>query len=166
MSSSSHIPAYAVPGVQPSRTSPDGRRISWRGDQLAGEAPVAAVLDRAPQELYPIVRPDLGEDPLSRETLCQVLYLGTGDGLRWDLSLGDEVKLFVDTGSELVDEDLILTALAAQPDVAEADHVDREAFQASLTRVLRADEVFARWLDAIVTAHRELAQRCGIDLPY
>jgi hypothetical protein len=166
MSSSSQFPAYAVPGVQPSRTSQDGRQISWRGDQLAGEAPVAAVLDRAPRALLPIARPDLGEEALSREVLCKVLYLGTGDGLRWDLSLGDEVKLIVDTGSDLVDEDLIEEALAAQPDVDEAYHADREAFDVRLTRVLRADEMFARWLDAIITAHRELASRRGIELPY
>ncbi|MCW3814061.1 hypothetical protein ONA91_06270 [Micromonospora sp. DR5-3] len=165
MSSSSPLPAYAVPGVRPSRTSQDGRQISWRGDQLAREAPVAAVLDRAPQVLLPIARPDLGEEPLSHKALCEVLYLGTSDGLRWDLSLGDEVKLIVDTGCDLVDEDLIEEALAAQPDVAEAYHADRELFDVSLTRVLRADDVFARWLDAIITAHRELAQRRGVELP-
>ncbi|MEU5724997.1 hypothetical protein ABZ783_24660 [Micromonospora sp. NPDC047738] len=127
---------------------------------------MAAVLDRAPQVLLPIVHPDLGEEALSREALSEVLYLGTSDGLRWDLSLGDEVKLIVNTGCELVDEDLIEETLATQPDVAEAYHADRELFEASLTRVLRADDVFARWLDAIITAHRELAQRRGVELPY
>ncbi|MEV4534549.1 hypothetical protein AB0J82_12035 [Asanoa sp. NPDC049518] len=163
---SSNLPAYAVPGVEPSRTSQDGRQISWRGDQLAATTPVAAVLDRAPQALLPIVQPDLGEDPLSREALCQVLYLGTSDGLRWDLSLGDEVKLVVDAGCDLVEDDLLEEALAAQPDVAEAYHADRELFEVSLTRVLRADDVFARWLDTIITAHREFARRQNIDLPY
>ena len=164
MSADSPLPAYAVPGVRPS--SQDGPRISYRGDQLLDTPAVAAVLDRAPRALLPIADPELGEPALAREVLCKVLYLGTRDGRRWVLSLGDEVKLLVDTGLDLVDEDLIEEALAAQPDVAEAYHADREVFEVSLSRVLRADEVFARWLDTIVTAHRALASRQGIELPY
>ncbi|MGC5020320.1 hypothetical protein [Micromonospora sp. DT47] len=140
--------------------------VSYRGDQLAATPPVAAVLDRAPRVLLPIAGPDLPDTALPREDLCKVLYLGTGDGLTWVLSLGDEVKPVVDAGCDLVDDDLLEEALAAQPDVDEVWHVDREVFEVSLSRALPADEVLARWVDAIVTAHRELASRRGIELPY
>ncbi|MEW2328221.1 hypothetical protein AB0880_10465 [Micromonospora chersina] len=140
--------------------------MSYRGGQLAGTPLVAAVLERAPRVLLPIARPDLPETALRREDLCEFLYLGTGDGLTWVLSLGDEVKPVVDAGCDLLDDDLIGEALAAQPDVDEVWHVDREVFEVSLSHALPADEVFARWLDAIVTAHRQLASRRGIQLPY
>lgn len=146
--------------------SENGREIGYRGDQLVGTPAVVAALGRAPQVLLPIVDADDEESSLDRVRLCAFLHLGSADGLCWELSLDDEVKAIVDTGPDLVDDDLLAEALAAQPDVVAVDHIDREIFDVRLSRLLRADEMFARWLDAIVAAHRELARRRGIELPY
>ena len=63
-------------------------------------------------------------------------------------------------------EDFLENALAAQPDVGSAQHYDREAFEVCTTRVVRADEMLVRWLDAILTAHRAYARHLGRELPY
>jgi hypothetical protein len=166
--SSPRLPAYALPGVEPLRTSQHGQQLDYRGDQLVTLPSVAAALARAPEVFLAVADPDadLQENALPREVLCRVLDLGSRDGLEWELGLGDEVKSIVDTGCDLVSEDLLEQALAAQPDVNDAYHVDREVFNVRLTRLARADEMFARYLDAVTAAHRELARLRGIELPY
>ncbi|MGC5016946.1 hypothetical protein [Micromonospora sp. DT47] len=107
---------------------------------------------------------------ISRPDLCAQVSVGSDDGLNWGLSFDDEVGLLVQPsfvpGHEPDPDDLLEEALAAQPEVDSAYHYDREYFEVRMARVHRADEMLARWLDAIVTAHREFASRRGIDLPY
>jgi hypothetical protein len=45
------------------------------------------------------------------------------------------------------------------------DHEDRESFLVQVARVLPADEVLARFIDALAAAHREQARRRGIAIP-
>ena len=54
----------------------------------------------------------------------------------------------------------------AQPGVSSAEHYCDENFKVETTRVLRADEMAANFIDTVVTAHREFARSQGIDLPY
>ncbi|MBQ0902044.1 hypothetical protein [Micromonospora sp. U21] len=161
-STSSALPPYAVPGIQPLRVNEEGRHVEYRGHQLIRTPPVAAVFARVPETFLPLTE---GE-PLRREELCAALDVSSRDGLAWIVGLGDAVKSMVDSGGDFVDDDLIEEALAAQPDVVEVYHVDREVFDVVLGRFLRADEMFARWLDAITAAHREFALRLGVELPY
>ena len=121
------LPAYAVPGIEPARLSEEGRQIEYRGDQLIRTPPVAAVLARTPEAFLPLVVRE--EEDLSREGLCENLDVTSQDGQRWEVGLGDAVMCIVDTSSDLVDDDLIEEALAAQPDVVEVYHMDREVFE-------------------------------------
>ncbi|WP_406037061.1 hypothetical protein OG799_21835 [Micromonospora sp. NBC_00898] len=167
----SPLPAYAVPDVEPLRGTDDARRVSYRGDQLATCPPVAAVLDRIPAVLTTIEEVWPGHTlTITRPDLCAQVSVGTDDGLNWGLSFDDEVGYLVQPGfvpsHEPDPDDLLEEALAAQPDVDSAYHYDREYFEVRMARVLRADEMLARWLDTIITAHREFARRRGIDLPY
>lgn len=100
----------------------------------------------------------------SRGALCRQLWVGTDDGLHWELSFGDGVKFIVDPGDEPVD--FLRDALVAQPGVSSAEHYCDENFTVETTRVLRADEMAAYFIDTVVTAHREFARSQGIDLPY
>jgi hypothetical protein len=161
-SASSRLPSYAMPDIQPLRVNEAGRHIEYRGHQLIQTPPVAAVLARTPEIFLPLTE---GES-LRRDELCEALDVSSRDGLRWIVGLGDAVKCIVDSGGDWIDDDLIEEALAAQPDVVEVYHMDREVFDVVLARFMRADEVFARWLDTITAAHREFARRLGAQLPY
>ena len=161
----SPLPDYAVPGVKPVAGTDDLRSVQYSVDQLAAFPPVAAALDRTPEVLSAIRFDGEQRESFSatRADLSGELWVGTGDGLSWELSFGDDVNFIV-----LIDfpEDLLEEALTAQPDVDSVYHYDREVFHLRMARVHRADEMAARWLDAIVAAHRDSASRRGIDLPY
>ncbi|WP_327003379.1 hypothetical protein OHA72_51310 [Dactylosporangium sp. NBC_01737] len=165
----SPLPAYAVPDVKPAGGTDDLRRVWYWGSQLATYAPVAAVLDRIPAVMTTIEEAWPGHTlTTTRAQLCAVVGVGTGDGLLWGLSFFEEVGFLVQPyqSYQESDPDLVEEALAAQPDVDSADQVDTGQFEVRMARVHRADEMAARWLDAIMTAHREFARRRGIDLPY
>ncbi|MEE6258901.1 hypothetical protein [Plantactinospora sonchi] len=162
-------PAYAVPGVESADGTDDPRRVWYWGSQLASCVPVAAVLDRVPAVLTTVEEAWPGHTlTTTRAQLCAVLGVGTGDGLLWGLSFADEVGLLVQPyqSRQESDPDLVVEALAVQPDVDFADQVDTACFEVRMARVHRADEMLARWLDTIMTAHREFARRRSIDLPY
>jgi hypothetical protein len=164
----SALPPFAVPGVEPESGTPGQGSVAYRGDQLADLPTAAAVLDRFPAELIGLAGPDETRDehPIARADLVAQIYVSTGDGLRWGLGFDDEVGHLVQPNLGSMVEDYLENALAAQPDVESAYHYDRESFQAETTRVLRADEMLARWLDAILIAHRGYAQQLGRALPY
>jgi hypothetical protein len=102
----------------------------------------------------------------SRDDLCAQLWVGTNDGLNWSLVFGDGINFLIGIGRKYSPNDLLAEALAAQPDVQAVQHVEREAFEVQTAEVLRADEVAARWLDAVVSAHRAYARFRDIALPY
>jgi hypothetical protein len=164
----SSLPAYAVPGVKPVGGTDDLRSVEYTCAQLAIFPPVAAAIDRTPEVLSAIRFDDEMRDKfsVSRADLCWELRVGTGDGLEWKLFFGDSVKFIIGIGLEYGPDDLIQDALAAQPYVDSVDYHDRELLHVRMAQVQRADEMAARWLDAIVTAHREFARRRGIDLSY
>ncbi|WP_406080405.1 hypothetical protein [Micromonospora sp. NBC_00858] len=169
----SPLPAYAVPDVKPVGGTDDLRRVSYFGDQLATCAAVTAVLDRIPAVLTTIEEAwGRGHTlTITRADFCAQLSVGTSDGLNWGLGFADEVGLLVQPNHvppspESDSDDLLEEVLAAQLDVDSAYHYDREYFEVRMARVHRADEMLARWLDAIITAHRAFAGRRGIDLPY
>lgn len=154
---------YSVPGVPPS-----GSREGWDGyhpPTLTGRPVVAAALARAPQRFADLVmEPGSPELALTREQLLEYLSISTGDGSTWQLGVDDEVKPVIDTGPDVLDEDLMLTALEARPGVLWAQHPDREFYEIRLAGPIRADEALALFIDAIAHAHRELARRLRIDL--
>ncbi|MCP2322293.1 hypothetical protein HDA40_000800 [Hamadaea flava] len=165
----SRVTAYAVPGVKPVSGTGDLRRVWYWGSQLATCSPVAAVLDRMPAALTTVEEAWPGHTfTITRDQVCTVLGVGTGDGLLWGLSFADEVGLLVQPyqSQQESDPDLVEEALVDQPDVTSVDHVDTGQFEVRMTRMYRADEMLARWLDAIMIAHREFARRRGIDLSY
>ncbi|MEU7846940.1 hypothetical protein AB0B74_21950 [Micromonospora parva] len=163
----SDLPAYAVPGVDSEDPTATPGYFFYRVDRLADFPPVAAAIGRAPSVLPAIcsdnsaMREAFAQSPAA---LCQQLWVGTDDGLRWELSFGDGVKFIVDTGDEPVD--LLRDALVAQPGVSSVEHYCDENFTVQTARVLRADEMAAYFIDTVVTAHREFASSQGIDLPY
>jgi hypothetical protein len=161
-------PAYAVPGVEPAGGSEDLHSVVYTVEQLAAFPPVAAALGRTPDVLLAIRFDDDDRDEFSttRADLCAELWVGTGDGSNWELSFGDDVNFIIGIGSKFSPDDLLEEALTAQPGFDSVYHYDREVFQVRMARTHRADEMAARWLDAIVAAHREYARRRGIDLPY
>jgi hypothetical protein len=163
------LPAYAVPDVKPVGGTDELPGVCYRGYQLATCAPVAAVLDRVPAVLTTVEEAWPGHTlTITRGELCAWLFVSTGDGLNWGLSFLDAVGYLVQAyqSRHESDPDLLEAALAAQPDVDPACHHDTEYFEVRMARVHRADDMVARWLDAIITAHREFARRRGIDLPY
>ncbi|MGS2616372.1 hypothetical protein ACVCAH_17880 [Micromonospora sp. LZ34] len=155
---------YSVPGVSPN-SSHDGWN-EYDGARLADRPVVIAALDRAPRQFADLVSspgdPDMA---LSREKFLAGVTVGTNDGLSWAVSLAEELKAVVDTGPDVVDDDLLLAALAERPEVAEAQHPDREVFEVTLASPLRADEMLAVAVSALSAAHRELARRLRIELP-
>jgi hypothetical protein len=164
----SALPAYAVPGVEPDGTG-DPRRVSYLVGRLAACSPVAAALAGTPEVLSAIC----SDDPLMRETFAQTrddlvmqLRVGTADGLRWSLTFRDGVKMIVQTDEEFFPGDLLQEALAAQPGIDAVEHADHQLFHVDVALAERADAMAARWLTAVVAAHREFARRRGIDLPY
>lgn len=162
------LPPYAVPGIEPSSGTPGHGSVAYSGDGLAGLPSVAATLDRFPAELIGLTHPDDERDefPITRTALAEQVHVSTGDGLRWLLGFDDEIGDLVQPRLARNPEDYLEQALAAQPDVESAYHYDRESFEATTTRVIRADEMLARWLDAILVAHQAYARHLGRDLPY
>jgi hypothetical protein len=154
---------YSVPGVPPS-----GSGEGWdayRPSALTGRPVVAAALARAPQRFADlVVEPGSPELALTQEQLLDNMGISTGDGLTWELGIDDEIKPVIDTGPDVVDEDLMVTALEARPGVVWAQHPDREFYEIRLAEPIRADEALALFIDAIAQAHRELARRLHIDI--
>lgn len=163
------LPAYAVPGVQSVSFLDHLGIVRYTADQLAACTPVAAVLGRVPAVLTAFEKVRSGPThTFTRAELCALVSVGTYDGLIWGLRFEVEVGLLVQPLAIPDDEfgDPLENAIAAQPGIEYADHMDREYCEVRLTRVHRADEIAARWLDAIITAHREFARYRGVDLPY
>jgi hypothetical protein len=152
--------AHAVAGIEPDRQYPDGAGV-YVGSRLTAAEPVAAALARAPRMFLAVVDNDPEEYAIAREELCDFLHVA-GDGWTYELSLSDEVKSIVETGPDEDEDDLLEQQLAAQPDVKSAVHADREWFEVELVRPLQADEVLARYIDAVSAAHREYARQRGI----
>jgi hypothetical protein len=131
----------------------------YRGGQLATTDVVAAALDRAPQ-VWPVVCDWNDEDEfgdITRENLCDLLYLSSRDELTWDLGIEEPITGIVKLEPDEGEQDLIEQALAAQPDITRARHVDVDWFQVKSARPLAADEVLARFIDALAAAHRSSA---------
>jgi hypothetical protein len=147
-----------VPGIAPERT--DGRSVRYRGDQLQATDLVRAALDRAPQ-IWPTLFDWDDEDEfgtVTRDNLCGLLYLSTRDGVTWDLGLEEAITGIVQLErDEDEDDDLVEQALAAQPDVTGARHAEVDWFQVTTAHVLRADEILARFIDALAIAHHQSA---------
>jgi hypothetical protein len=164
----SPLPAYAVPGIDPKGGSSDPRSVTYTVDQLAHLPPVAEARSRTPDVLSAIRLDNEDRDTFatSRDDLCAQLWVGTNDGLNWSLVFGDGINFLIGIGRKYSPNDLLAEALAAQPDVQAVQHVEREAFEVQTAEVLRADEVAARWLDAVVSAHRAYARFRDIALPY
>jgi hypothetical protein len=162
------LPAYAVPDVKPAGGTSGLRSVQYDCEQLAAFPAVAAALDRTPLVLLAVSLDADERDRFAavRADLCAELWVGTGDGLNWELTFGDGVNFIIDISSRFGPEDLLEQAIAAWPDVESVFHYDREVFHVRMDRLHRADEMAGRWLDAIVTAHRETARRRGIQLPY
>ncbi|MEU6074894.1 hypothetical protein [Micromonospora sp. NPDC047074] len=126
---------------------------------------MAAALARAPQRFADLcVEPGSPKLALTQEQLLDAMGISTGDGSTWELGIDDEMKPVIDTGPDVVDEDLMVTALEARPGVVWAQHPDREFYEIRLAAPIRADEALALFVDAIAQAHRELARRLRIDL--
>lgn len=99
-----------------------------------------------------------------QEQLLDNMGISTRDGLTWELGIDDEIKPVIDTGPDVVDEDLMVTALEARPGVLWAQHPDREIYEIRMAKPIRADDALALFIDAIAHAHRKLARRLRIDL--
>ena len=89
----SPLPAYAVPDVKPVGGTDDLRSVEYGGDQLAAFPPVAAALNRTPEVLSAIRLEGEARESfaVTRADLAAQLWVGTGDGLNWELSFGDGV---------------------------------------------------------------------------
>ncbi|MGI5240510.1 hypothetical protein [Dactylosporangium sp. CA-139066] len=132
----------------------------YRGEQLETTDAVAAALDRTPQ-VWPALFDWDDEDEfgaVTRDNLCGLLYLDTPDEMTWDLGIEEAITSIVEVEPD-GEDDLIEQALAAQPEIVRARHVDVDWFQVSTARPLRADEVLARFIDALAAAHHRSAQR-------
>lgn len=132
----------------------------YRGEQLETTDAVTAALDRTPQ-VWPALFDWDDEDEfgaITRDNLCGLLYLDTRDEMTWDLGIEEPITGIAKVEPDAGEDDLIEQALAAQPEIVRARHVDVDWFQVSTARPLRADEVLARFIDALAAAHRS-AQR-------
>ncbi|MEV0135805.1 hypothetical protein AB0H83_46100 [Dactylosporangium sp. NPDC050688] len=126
---------------------------------------MVAALARAPQRFADLImEPGSPELTLTLTQLLDNMAISTSDGLTWGLGIDDEIKPVIDTGPDVVDEDLMVTALEARPGVVWAQHPDRECYEIRLAEPIRADKALALFIDAIAHAHRELARRLRIDL--
>jgi hypothetical protein len=133
----------------------------YRGEQLETTDAVAAALDRTPQ-VWPALFDWDDEDEfgaITRANLCGLLYLDTRDEMTWDLGIEEPITSIVKVEPDAGEDDLIEQALAAQPEIVRARHVDVDWFQVSTARSLQADEVLARFIDALAAAHHRSAQR-------
>ncbi|WP_238006370.1 hypothetical protein KZZ52_35860 [Dactylosporangium sp. AC04546] len=153
----------AVAGIEPDHHYP-GNAAGYAAGRLTATGPVAAALARAPRVFLAVVEDDPEQFAIRREELCEFLHVA-GDGWKYELSLTDEVKSIVETGPGEDEDDLLEQRIAAQPDVKSAFHADREWFEVQLSRPLPADEMLARYIDALSAANREHARRLGIAVP-
>ncbi len=118
-----------MPGVPPTRSG--GGWDGYRPSTLTGRPVVAAALARAPQRFADLVsEPGSPELALTQEQLLDNMGISTGDGLTWELGIDDDVKAVIDTGPDVVDEDLMVTALEARTGVVWAQHPLRLGHQA------------------------------------
>ncbi|MFI5845507.1 hypothetical protein ACIA8K_37970 [Catenuloplanes sp. NPDC051500] len=145
------------------------RRHTWtggEGGELRDRPAVREAMSRAPARFGDLFAgrgyPDAS---LSRLDLLLALSVTTTDGRHWGFWLGDEAKAVIDTGSDLDPEDLMETALRAQPGVVAAEHVERECYEVHLDAPVPADRALALYLDAVVDSHGELRRRLGLDEP-
>jgi hypothetical protein len=132
----------------------------YRGEQFATTDVVSAALGRSP-EVWPVLfdwndEDDFGE--ITRDNLCGLLYLSGRDETTWDLGIEEPITGIVKVEPDVDEDDLIEQALAAQPDIVGARHVDVDWFQVRTARPLAADEVLARFIDALAAAHHRSAQ--------
>ncbi len=126
---------------------------------------VAAALARAPASFADLVmEPGSPELALTRRQLLEYVSVSGGDGRTWELGVDDEVKAIIDTGPDVVDDDLMVAALEARPGVLWAQHPDRERYEFRLARRVKPDEALALCIDAIADAHRALARHLGIGI--
>ncbi|GGQ59563.1 hypothetical protein [Couchioplanes azureus] len=145
----------------------DRSAVAYEGAALAGEPAVVAALARAP-EVFLAVADDPGnaEMAVDREDLPGLLEVVTADGRAWELLIDCTVKGIVDTGGYTgVEDDLVELALARGPGVISTAHLEREVYWLRLTRPEPPERVLARFVGAVVDAHRELARRLDIALP-
>jgi hypothetical protein len=132
----------------------------FRGEHLETTDVVVAALNRSPQ-VWPELFDWDDEDEfgaITRDNLCGLLYLDSPDEMRWDLGIEEPITGIVKVEPDVGEDDMIEQALAAQPDIVRARHVDVDWFQVSTTRPLRADEMLARFIDALAAAHHRSAQ--------
>ncbi|MEV4624402.1 hypothetical protein AB0J74_37555 [Asanoa sp. NPDC049573] len=132
----------------------------YRGEQLATTDPVAAALGRAPQ-VWPALFDWDDEDEfgaITRDNVCGLLYLDAQDEMTWNLGIDEPITSVVKIEPDVAEDDLLEQALAAQPDIVRARHVDVDWFQVNTARPLRADEVLARFIDGLHAAHNQSAQ--------
>ena len=154
---------YSVPGVPPSVSGRGGD--GYRPSTLTGRPAVAAALARAPQQFADLIfEPGSPELALTQEQLLDDMSISTSDGLTWELCVGDATRAVIDTGPDMVDEDLVVTALEARPGIVWVQHPDREFYEIRLAEPTRVDEALALFIDAVAHAHRELARRLRLDL--
>jgi hypothetical protein len=129
--------------------------VRYEGTQLQSTAAVAAALARGPK-VWRLVDYERGDfERIPRKQLCRYLYLSTSDEQTWDLGIEEEITAVVEVEPAAGEPDLVERALAAQPDVERARHADVDWYQVRTARPLPADEVLARFIDALATAHRE-----------
>lgn len=147
-----------IPQAHLAPTPKQGR--SWRGSELMNSPDVIAALTRAPR-LFPMIVDD-DEDTLTHEDVCDFLHIGTGDLITWEFGFNDEIKSIVDSGPDIIEEDLLEAGFSAHPDVAEADHADREWFVLVFKREMDPGEVLAICIDTITHAHLELARHMAM----
>jgi hypothetical protein len=156
-------PKYTVPGVESVRSS--GGWDGFRAADLVDRPAVAEALARAPGTFADLVfEPGSPELALSHAQLLADLGIATRDGAHWSLGVGDESRAVIDTGPDVLDDDLMVQALAAQPGVVAVQHPDREEYEIRMSAPVRADQALALFVDAISQAHRELARRLRVDI--
>ncbi|MEV6597756.1 hypothetical protein AB0M36_12905 [Actinoplanes sp. NPDC051346] len=145
----------------------DDPAVGYGGATLAGEPAVVAALARAPRVFLALASdPTDDGQAVGREELPGLLDVVTADGRAWELLIDCAIKGIVDTGGACgVPDDLVELALARGPDVISTAHLEREVYWLRLTRPEPPERVLARFIGAVVDAHRELARRLDITLP-
>ncbi|MEV4636855.1 hypothetical protein AB0J80_05820 [Actinoplanes sp. NPDC049548] len=155
--------------VAPVRTGSrsDDRPVGHDGAELSGVPAVVAALAEAPSTFLALADdPADAERAIDRDDLPGYLGVTTTDGRKWELILADEVKGIIDTGGYTdVTDDLLEQVLALQPGVVSTAHLDREVYFLHLADPESPERVLARFINAVVQAHRELGRRLGVELP-
>lgn len=143
---------FLVPGVAAEVVN---KSFRYRGTQLEATDDVAAALARSPETWTVVDGDDDALGPITRAQLCGYLHASTRDGQTWDLGIEVAIGEVEPVGGDV---DLVEQALAAQPEVARARHAEADWYQLIVVRPLRADEVLARFIDALAAAYRASAQ--------